>query len=209
MLPKYLYGDVKPKTAFLPDKISHQFPFLSSKFPEFLQAFNIPLDARIATHMASIVDFCSMLAQRPQQKDAVVISSCATSLNDMLGFAQALVGGSNMEAMTNSKMAGKPGKAVRILEKVEKEAAGGAVVDCHDMVFPFVMYGCHSIKQSKAFQVTLKAEDGKTMQLLAACHMNTTTFNPANEAFKLLNSSPGKTEICHWLPSKDILWLPA
>lgn len=213
VLPPYLYdpnkeGGELSKPSFLPASIALSLPpFDSHHLSDLLQLFHIPSDSHMAQQVKKVLGDCDEV--RGLGKNNFMINFCATSFEAMLNFVSSMLSAPNnmIQALTNSKVVGRPGSQVTIVETVQLAAAHDTV-DCHDLTFPFKVMGCHRIKDSTAFMVRLASEERLTMDLLVACHKNTTLFNPQHEAFFQLKSSPGHTDVCHWLPNNDNMWIP-
>ncbi|XP_066392508.1 BURP domain-containing protein 4-like [Miscanthus floridulus] len=94
--------------------------------------------------------------------------------------------------------------------------AGGAMVPCHLMAYPYMVHYCHRLAADvEALRVKLMGlgDDGHAAAAaasgataIAMCHANTTTWDA--RYFQMLNATRGE-EICHFMPRNYVLWLPA
>ncbi|KAM7263722.1 hypothetical protein ACFE04_001405 [Oxalis oulophora] len=76
---------------------------------------------------------------------------------------------------------------------------GGRVtksVSCHQSLYPYLLYYCHSVPKVRVYDVEiLNAETkAKINQGTTICHLDTSTWSAGHGAFMALGSSPGKIE---------------
>jgi hypothetical protein len=71
------------------------------------------------------------------------------------------------------------------------------------------MYYCHSIATVRLYDVEILDIKNKTKinQAIILCHMDTSSWVSTHVAFKLFGSSPGKTEVCHWIMQNNLSWM--
>uniref|UniRef100_A0A803KX20 BURP domain-containing protein n=2 Tax=Chenopodium quinoa TaxID=63459 RepID=A0A803KX20_CHEQI len=62
--------------------------------------------------------------------------------------------------------------------------------------------------ENRVFEVSLRGDDGTSMDAIVTCHMNTSSFDPNHVAFHILGFKPGDFPVCHFLPSNDLVWVP-
>jgi hypothetical protein len=43
--------------------------------------------------------------------------------------------------------------------------------------------------------------------MLAFCHVDTSSWNPAHPAFEILNTRPGGSPVCHFMPYGDLAFV--
>ena len=82
-------------------------------------------------------------------------------------------------------------------------------VICHkeEYGYAYALFICHEIDPTKAYMVPLMGSDGNKVEALAACHMDSSSWNPEHYAFKELNVKPGPA-ICHFLNLDTLVWIP-
>ncbi|CAF1532992.1 unnamed protein product [Didymodactylos carnosus] len=73
-------------------------------------------------------------------------------------------------------------------------------ITCHPIVSNgCLVYVCHVLQNTKAFQVTVNTEGNLgIVDMIAICHYETAQFIPAHVAFRLLNKAPGDV-VCHFV----------
>ncbi|KAI4356594.1 hypothetical protein L6164_000605 [Bauhinia variegata] len=129
------------------------------------------------------------------------------SIKDMIDFSTSVLG---------------PNVAVRSTENVDgsknnvmvgsvKGINGGKVtksVSCHQSMFPYVLFYCHSVPKVRVYEADLLDPNTKAKinHGLAICHLDTTAWSPTHDAFTVLGSGPGRIEVCHWTFENDMTW---
>ena len=89
-----------------------------------------------------------------------------------------------------------------------KVVADKSVV-CHKLKYPYAVFYCHAIHKTKVYTLPfVGTQDGKKAEVVASCHMDTSTWNPKNVAFQVLKVKPGTVPVCHFLPRDDLIWIP-
>ncbi|XP_059639092.1 BURP domain-containing protein 5-like [Cornus florida] len=85
---------------------------------------------------------------------------------------------------------------------------GEDAVVCHNQNYPYAVFYCHKIHATKAYIVSLVGADGTRAKAVAACHADTSEWNPKHLAFQVLKVKLGTTiPICHFLNEDDIVWV--
>ena len=87
----------------------------------------------------------------------------------------------------------------------------GKVMDsftCHQLLFPYLLYYCHSVPKVPVYQVDILDPNSKAKinNNVVICHLNTSSWNPTHEAFLALGLAPSQIEVCHWVFQNDITW---
>ena len=88
---------------------------------------------------------------------------------------------------------------------------GGKVtnsVSSHQLLFPYLLYYCHSVPKVRVYQVDILDPNSKAKinNGVAICNMNTSGWNHTHEVFLALGSAPGRIEVCHWVYQNDVTW---
>jgi hypothetical protein len=91
---------------------------------------------------------------------------------------------------------------------------GGKVtqsVSCHQSLFPYLLYYCHSVPKVRVYEADLldTISKAKINHGIAICHLDTTAWSPTHGAFVALGSGPGHIEVCHWIFENDMTWTTA
>ncbi|CAN6195740.1 unnamed protein product [Urochloa humidicola] len=134
--------------------------------------------------------------------------ACATSLEATVGAAARML---DMDAAAAGMVAaasalphggGLPRQAY-VIAAVE-ELGGGRHVSCHVAPFPYAVYQCHATapESSRALMVTLRGLErgGPEVATVAVCHRDTSGWNPEQPGLEALNTKPGGTPVCHFMP---------
>ncbi|TVT96935.1 hypothetical protein EJB05_57856, partial [Eragrostis curvula] len=135
-------------------------------------------------------------------------STAAAQVSDTLRRCQAppLAGEvksctTSLEATVRSAvddMLGGAGAGDGVVRAAVTPVHGDLYVAFHKMPFPYAVYQCHMTKLGyEAHVVSLRGiHGGAAADMLAYCHMDTSTWNPAHPAFEVLHTSPGGSPVC-------------
>ena len=77
---------------------------------------------------------------------------------------------------------------------------------CHGQNYPYAVFHCHASHATKAYLVPMVGADGTKVKAVAACHIDSSKWNPRHLAFQVLKVKPGMVPICHFLPEDHIVW---
>lgn len=190
--------DRMPPRSFLPRSISGKIPFSAAAVAGI---FKIPPGSAMAKAVGSTVGDCERPPSRGETK------RCAASAEDMIDFAVSVLGSNvAVKSSMNTK-----GSMENILIGEVKGMNGGKVtrsVSCHQSLFPYLVYYCHSVPRVRVYEAEILAVDGKKKinQGIAICHIDTSDWSPTHGAFVALVPGPGKIEVCHWIYEGDMTW---
>lgn len=184
--------------AFLPRQLADKLPFTSKKLSESLHQLQLKRYSPKAKGMAETLEFCT---SEPATGE---FRQCHASIESMVDFEVSHLGKKVMilswDAMISDR--GNTTKIDHIKEtpaKIEEK-----IVTCHDVIYPYLVFGCHSTSFTSLLLVTLEGIHGHA---LAVCHHNTTHWNPQHVAFRVLGVKPGDGhEVCHWIPRHHFAW---
>ncbi|KAI4973798.1 hypothetical protein ZWY2020_041579 [Hordeum vulgare] len=192
--------DKMPPRAFLPRDIARKIPFEASAVSE---AFGAPPDTAMGKAVASTMAECERAPSRGETK------RCATSAEDVVDFAVEMLG-DDIVVRSTASTAGS-GAEVRLGDVTGGKAA--RAVSCHQSLFPYLVYYCHSVPKARVYEADIMAGDAgggrKINRGVAICHLDTSDWSPSHGAFVLLGGEPGKTEVCHWIFEGDMTWTAA
>ncbi|WOK91554.1 hypothetical protein Cni_G00245 [Canna indica] len=193
--------DKMPTRSFLPRSIAGMIPFSAA---EVQRVFEIPSDTALGKAVADTVAECERPPSRGETK------RCATSAEDVIDFAVAVLG-RDVVARSTEKTAGSQGS---ILIGEVKGVNGGNVtrsVSCHQSLFPYLVYYCHSVPRVRVYEAEILAVQSKERinRGVAICHLDTSDWSASHGAFLALGSGPGKVEVCHWIFEGDMTWTVA
>ncbi|KAK3140169.1 hypothetical protein QOZ80_5AG0397010 [Eleusine coracana subsp. coracana] len=193
----------------VPPLLTHD---LSEKVPfedlnDVLAAFNIPAGSTEAARVAATLSSC----QAPPL--AGELKSCTTSLESTVRSAMAMLGvATDVHGVSALPATGLPRRpyVVQAVTKLD----GDQYVACHAMPFPYAVYQCHMSTtelSSDVYMVSLRGGgDGAlpaAVDMLAFCHLDTSSWNPAHPAFELLRTSPGGSPVCHFMPHANLVFV--
>ncbi|OWM86633.1 hypothetical protein CDL15_Pgr015668 [Punica granatum] len=188
------------QAAFLPRQFAGSMPFSSKNLPEALNKFSVKPGSVEAELMATTIKECEEPGIKGEEK------YCATSLESMVDYAEYQLG-KNLRAISTEIKKETERQKYKIEEDVKKIMADGSkYVVCHKQNYPYAVFYCHKTKNTKAYVVTLKRENGSEVKAVAVCHTNTSKWNPKHLAFRVLGVKPGAVPICHFLPQDHIVW---
>lgn len=198
--------DRMPRRAFLPRSIAQKLPFSTARLEDMNRAFNATPDTALAKAMASTVAECERAPSRGETK------RCATSVEDMIDFATAVLGDDVVVRSTESAAGSRRNVVLGEVTGVD----GGRVtraVSCHQSLCPYQVYYCHSVPKVRVYEAEILAgageDDGATGKInrgVAICHLDTSDWSPGHGAFVALGDGPGRIEVCHWIFPGDMTW---
>ncbi|OVA09848.1 BURP domain [Macleaya cordata] len=196
--------DKMPKRSFLPRSISSKLPFSSSRFSELKTIFHASENSSMETILKNTVDECERAPSQGETK------RCVGSVEDMIDFAVSVLGKNVVVRSTE----GVKGSKQDVMIGQVKGINGGKVtrsVSCHQSLFPYMVYYCHSVPKVRVYEAEIldvKSKE-KINNGVAICHVDTSSWSPGHGAFAALGSSPGKIEVCHWIFENDMTWATA
>ncbi|KAI3988402.1 hypothetical protein MKX01_031620 [Papaver californicum] len=186
--------DKMPKRSFLPRSISSKLPFSSLKTSELKSIFHADENSTMEGILKNTVGECERVPSEGETK------KCVGSIEDMIDFATSVLG---QNVVVRSTETVKGSKQDIMIGQV-KGINGGQVtksVSCHQSLFPYLVYYCHSVPKVRVYEAEIL--DAKTKEKInkgtAICHVDTSAWSPTHGAFLALGSKPGKTEVCHWI----------
>ncbi|KAL5762060.1 hypothetical protein ACOSP7_018324 [Xanthoceras sorbifolium] len=193
--------DKMPKRSFLPRSIVSKLPFSSSKMSAMKQVFHASDNSTMERIMKDALNDCERTPSQGEMK------RCVASAEDMIDFATSVLGRDvSLRTTENVK-----GSKQNILIGSVKGINGGKVtksVSCHQSLFPYLLYYCHSVPKVRVYEADIL--DSKTKAKInhgvAICHLDTSSWSPTHGAFLALGSSPGRIEVCHWIFENDLTW---
>lgn len=188
--------DKLPQRSFLPRSILTKLPLASSK-----RVFSNP-------SMEKIID--DSLGECERKPSVGETKRCVGSIEDMIDFATSVLG-RNVTVRSTENINGS--KKNVVLGRV-RGVNGGRVtksVSCHQSLFPYLLYYCHSVPKVRVYEADLMDPDtkAKVNHGVAICHLDTTAWSPTHGAFLALGSGPGRIEVCHWIFENDMTWTTA
>ncbi|TKY58638.1 polygalacturonase non-catalytic subunit JP630 [Spatholobus suberectus] len=193
--------DKMPQRSFLPRSISSKLPFSSSKVDELKRVFKVSDNSSMDKMIMDSLGECERAPSVGETK------RCVGSVEDMIDFATSVLGHNvavwtteNVNGFNKNVMVGRV-KGMNV-GKVTKS------VSCHQSLFPYLLYYCHSVPKVRVYEADLLDPESKAKfnHGVAICHLDTTAWSPTHGAFLALGSAPGRIEVCHWIFENDMTW---
>lgn len=196
--------DKMPKRSFLPRSILAKLPFSTSKISELKQMFRASDNGSMEKMMRDSLQECERVPSRGETK------RCVGSIEDMVDFATSVLG-RNVVVRTTENVNGSNKKVM--VGRVQGVNGGKVTrsVSCHQSLFPYLLYYCHSLPKVRVYQADLLDPNTKSKinHGVAVCHVDTSDWSPTHGAFLSLGSGPGRIEVCHWIFENDMSWATA
>ncbi|KAF7809289.1 polygalacturonase 1 beta-like protein 3 [Senna tora] len=193
--------DKMPKRSFLPRAILSKLSFSTSKISELKQIFKVTDDSSLDKILMSSLKECERAPSRGETR------RCVGSIEDMIDFATSVLGRDVTVRTTENVNGSKKNVMVGSIKHIN----GGKVtksVSCHQSLFPYLLYYCHSVPKVRVYEADLLDPNTivKINYGVAICHLDTSAWSATHEAFVALGSSPGRIEVCHWIFQNDMTW---
>ncbi|GAA0140066.1 hypothetical protein LIER_01490 [Lithospermum erythrorhizon] len=132
-------------------------------------------------------------------------NSCSTTLEAMLDYTTSRLG-NDVEALISE--ADTEAKIQSYSISGFKNMNSKKSIVCHKLTYPYAVYKCHSMSDTRAYKVSVVNANGKKINVGVVCHLDTSKWSPAHLAFDVLNVKPGTIPICHIVPGDSIAWVP-
>ncbi|CAO2831070.1 unnamed protein product [Amaranthus hypochondriacus] len=211
-LPIYFGGafpDEIPR--FLPKEKANSIPFSSKQFSLILKQFGFHPDSPQAKAMDYTLKMCEMKIPGEHRR-------CVNSLESMIDYVRETfdsLGHNDADEIGFKVLSTSPlPNGTKLLQNYTvleaRRVPSPKMNACHMMVYPYAVFHCHyPDPENRVFEIKVEGEDRALVDAIANCHMNTTTFDPNLTAFRMLGFTPGSAPLCHFLPSDDLIWVPA
>ncbi|MED6125545.1 hypothetical protein PIB30_069457 [Stylosanthes scabra] len=198
---KLILGPINPSDefTFLPEKIAKTIPFFSIRLLEISNRLNIEADSTDAKSMKKTLSLCEAPAIKGEDK------YCATSLESLLDFAVSQLG-RNIRLLFTEFERETQDRQYRVAAEGAKKIGEKEMV-CHKLDYPYAVFYCHKIK-TRSYSVPLVARnDGTNVKAIPVCHTDTSHWTLDHIAFKMLNTKPEISSICHFLSTDTVIWV--
>uniref|UniRef100_A0A251USY3 Putative BURP domain-containing protein n=1 Tax=Helianthus annuus TaxID=4232 RepID=A0A251USY3_HELAN len=196
--------DKMPRRSFLPRAITSKLPFATDKLSDVKEVFQARDNSILERVLSNTLSECERAPSPGETK------RCVGSIEDMVDFAVSVLGHDVVVRTTDNVRGSK--KEVMIGEV--KGVNGGKLtksVSCHQSLYPYLMYYCHSVPKVRVYvaEILDVSSKAKINTGVAICHIDTSSWSPGHGAFIALGSGPGKIEVCHWIFENDMTWTTA
>ncbi|GFP80092.1 polygalacturonase-1 non-catalytic subunit beta [Phtheirospermum japonicum] len=196
--------DKMAKRSFLPRAIITNIPFSSSEISELKKIFHAGENSSMAKMMSDTLGECERAPSPGETK------RCVASIEDMVDFATAMLG-RDVVVRTTENTQGSNGNIMIGEVKGVNDGNVTKSVSCHQSLFPYLLYYCHSVPKVRVYEVDILDPklEARINRGVAICHLDTSSWSPGHGAFVALGSSPGLIEVCHWIFENDMTWTVA
>lgn len=196
--------DKLPERSFLPRSILSKLPFSTEKISELKQIFKVADNSTMDMILTNSLSECERAPSQGETK------RCVGSIEDLIDFATSVLGRNVVVRTTENINGSKRNVTVGSIKPIN----GGDVtksVSCHQSLFPYLLYYCHSVPKVRVYEADLldPSTKAKINRGVAICHLDTRAWSPTHGAFLDLGSGPGRIEVCHWIFQNDMTWTTA
>ncbi|CAK8570147.1 unnamed protein product [Lathyrus sativus] len=189
------------EAKFLTKEVADSIPFSSNKVDSILNKFSIKKGSDEAEIVENTINECEENGIQGEEK------LCVKSLESMVDFTTSKLG-NNVEAVsTEVKKDSSELEEYVIAKGVKRLGEKNKAVVCHKENYPYAVFYCHKTDTTKVYSVPLEGVDGNRVKAVAACHTDTSQWNPKHLAFQVLNVQPGTVPVCHFLPQDHVVWV--
>jgi len=187
-----------PESTFLPRTTVNEIPFSSSKLSEMKILFNASDNSAIERIIKKALKDCERKPNKGETK------RCVASAEDMIDFATSVLGHDVALRRTENNKGSKQDILIGSVKRIN----GGKAVSCHQKLYPYLLYYCHSVPDVAVYEADIlnPKTKKKINHGVAICHLDTSSWFAGHEAFHALGSGPGQIEVCHWIFEKDLIW---
>ncbi|GMI97981.1 hypothetical protein HRI_003467400 [Hibiscus trionum] len=189
---------------FFPEEQIRDIPFSSEALPQLLRFFSFSPDSPQAMAMKQTLELCE--SEPPKEE----VYHCATSLESLLDFAHRVFGSDRITILRSPLVSNSTPPVQNYTVVESKEIWTGKMIPCHYQKYPYAVYSCHfdMVSRNKLFALSLRGDNGDTVNPVFICHLDTSTWDADHIAFRTLGVKPGESEVCHIMPAQDLFLLP-
>ncbi|XP_059065778.1 BURP domain-containing protein 16-like [Cryptomeria japonica] len=183
----------KYSISFFPTELAEMMPpFSSANVSQLVNLLNIPSESNMSRSMLETLKICEGSGVEGEVK------RCSSSVEYMVEFVVSVLG-SDIDLFTDPSVLGS-GQRVTITKASKREDIVGVKppVACHNLMFPYGVSYCHSIKGSEVFDLQLEVvQNGEKVRrnATAVCHY-------------LSDGAGGNQAACHPVYGEMLLWTP-
>ncbi|KAL4204421.1 hypothetical protein AMTRI_Chr01g131970 [Amborella trichopoda] len=191
--------NISQSPSRLPRQEADSIPFSSKSLADILRHFSIDPNSPLAKEVKKTLRIC----EEPLAKGEHRV--CATSLKSAHDFASSIFGQkANLQVMAttfHNKETHSPAVQPYTIKGITFRLAMPSVVACHALPYPYTVYFCHELFETKVFKVMLEGDDRNKVDAIVVCHLDTSDLDP-----NVTKNKSGKP-ICHLLAENNLLWL--
>ena len=167
-------NNIHNSQGFLPQSLANMFPFDSKNLFKLLSLLNVPINSSMADNMAQTLEFCD---KSNMGGDTM---QCATSIESMVDFVFRTLGNKvmvwtpNLENVEHYDYSNRHQVTINEIVNITRNLKDVATTTCHNLVYPYLVYGCHTTTSTSVLSVSFKEAQGHA---LVVCHHNTSAWN--------------------------------
>ncbi|XVF70574.1 hypothetical protein PTKIN_Ptkin11bG0172900 [Pterospermum kingtungense] len=176
------------RVKFLSPSAALKIPFSYENLPDILSYFSFKENSSEAETMKATIKSCEKSPLYGEEK------YCSRTLEFFEDAAVAKLG-NNIQLLSTDYIQTNEGEFT-MGEGIERFE--GKNIVCHKISYPHAVFYCHAFHNTVVYKIPLVGKDGTTINSVAVCHQDTSTWNPGYLAFKMVNAKPG-VPICHLL----------
>ncbi|CAL4994213.1 unnamed protein product [Urochloa decumbens] len=189
---------------FLHHEASKHIPFSRRNITSIINMF-----APASLSMIDDISFTLNLCENPEdhQINGKKVG-CVTSIESYLELIISTLGTNQVQAFSADVPKEGIASQISTVASVRLLSHSQSVLVCHDMEYPYKVFYCHLSLPTRAYQVKLISQvDGSSVDALAVCHLNTSSWNDDFIFFELMHVKPGQTTACHYLNRGSMVWV--
>ncbi|CAL4988764.1 unnamed protein product [Urochloa decumbens] len=189
---------------FLHHEASKHIPFSRRNITSIIDMF-----APASLSMIDDISFTLNLCENPEdhQINGKKVG-CVTSIESYLELIISTLGTNQVQAFSADVPKEGIASHMSTVASVRLLSHSQSVLVCHDMEYPYKVFYCHLSLPTRAYQVKLISQvDGSSVDALAVCHLNTSSWNSDFIFFELMHVKPGQTTACHYLNRGSMVWV--
>lgn len=214
-IPLHFSKKLTSSSHFLPRDEADSIPFSLKQLPSLVKLFSFPQGSKQAKAMEDTLRACECPPIKGETK------FCATSMESMLDFALRIFKLDNSgdenhpipltssfhSATSYSETSITSFQNYTIMER-PREVLTSKMIGCHTMPYPYIVFHCHTQEGgSKVYEILFRGENGDILDAVAACHLDTSDWDPNHVSFRVLGIEPGNP-VCHIFPPHgNLLWV--
>uniref|UniRef100_A0A2N9GGG9 BURP domain-containing protein n=1 Tax=Fagus sylvatica TaxID=28930 RepID=A0A2N9GGG9_FAGSY len=177
--------DRMPKRSFLPRVILSKLPFSTLHLSEMKELFHAQEKSSMERVLINALAECERAPSLGETK------RCVGSVEDMIDFAVSVLGHNVVVRSTENVSGSKQNVMIGSVKGIN----GGEVtnlVSCHQRMYPYLLYYCHSVPKVRVYQADILDVESKAKinHGVAICHIDTSAWGPEHGAFLALGVQP-------------------
>ncbi|GLJ34540.1 hypothetical protein SUGI_0694690 [Cryptomeria japonica] len=150
---------------FLPVVVAEKVPFSTKSLSTSLGKLHITPNSEMALTMKETLEVWESSAMTGESK------KCLTSLESMIYYTTTQIGTNDLDVFVTNVSKTKSGLQQYSLPSIPFESKSTSrFVACHPIGYPYLVYFCYQIQDTRMFQLSFKSDEGNIAQMVAVCH---------------------------------------